>query len=97
MLDLYMRADDEAALKSALPWAVTQKGEWVIATPSYALDLIGPLEIVPAVSDLDGTEISPAVIDPRCHANLRLIDESLAEHIPEDLQLSLPNPRRTWA
>ena len=97
MIDLYLRADTEAGLKSSLPWALDEEGGWVLFTERYALDLIGPVEITPAVLDVDGNLITPAEIDARYHANLRLLDETLAEQVPEAVRITVNTPSRRWA
>lgn len=73
MIDLFLRADTEAELIAALPWARGEDedgGEyWLTAGPGWALDVIGP---VARLREFAGAEIEPPVIDGRFHANLRL-------------------------
>lgn len=60
--DIYLRGDDEAALKAALPFAVASEaqtdgevelapaGAWITSRAGlYELDLIGPVVVTPAV------------------------------------------------
>lgn len=73
---LRVRADDEAALVDALPMLRAPDADgnpyWMTAGPTCDFVLIGPLELVPPVVDPEtGEEVTPAVIDQRCHANLR--------------------------
>jgi hypothetical protein len=76
MRDIALRADTEADLIDALPWA-REGDEWVRDTDDYCLVLHGPLQLMPAVMDADEAgepvEISPAVVDTRFHADLRLM------------------------
>ena len=43
-----------------------------------SIDLIGPATITSGVYDDDGKEISPPIIDTRCHANVRMMGSALA-------------------
>lgn len=103
MLDLYLRAATEAELIAALPWAVNTDGHLVTTSHAYALDLIGSVVITPAVYDTSGGPdvapilVTPAVVDERCHANLRLLDESLADQVPEAVRIVVNSPSRVWA
>lgn len=96
MIDLYLRAATEAELAAALPWARDAGGEWVCYAKGYAIDLIGAVETVAATIDGNGAVVTPAVFDDRFHANLRLIDESLADLVPEAVRITVENPVREW-
>jgi hypothetical protein len=97
MLDFYLCAADEATMRAALPDFVREDGTWITSGHRWALDPIGPIVTTPAVIGTDGNVTAPAVIDERYHANIRLIDETLASAIPADLQVVPTNPRRVWA
>lgn len=97
MIDLYLRTETEAEMKTALAFATDADGAWSPYTPAYALDLIGPVETVPGVFDADGNAIAAPEVDHRFHANLRLLDQSLAEQVPEAVRIPVNNPRRVWA
>ena len=104
--DLFLRADTEADLKAALPWALYgddapegfEEGDWRESVRfQYALDLIGPITVTDAVMDEDGeTVLTPAVVDDGFHANLRLID-GFAPDVPAEFIVHPTNPRRVFA
>ena len=96
ILDFFLRADTEDALAAALPFARDDNG-WAGGGHSFALDLIGPIETTPAVYDAEGNVVTPAVVDAAFHANLRLLDETLAGQVPQSVQITVINPRRVWA
>lgn len=96
MIDLHLRADTEADMISSLPWAYVD-GAWATSTAAYALDLIGPLSVTPPVIDEHGNVVTPADIDRRFHANIRLLDDSLRALIPDTVVVEALNPRRVWA
>lgn len=85
MIDLYLRADTEAALKEALAFAVSPEGDWMPCGSGWALDPIGALERAPGDTDA------------RFHANLRLLDPALEALVPEAIRVSPTAPRRVWA
>lgn len=99
--DIYLRADTEAELKAALPWAVDD-GDWVLASPDHALDLIGPVMTADAVMGEPDPETgepvieTPPVFDTGFHANLRCIG-GFAPEIPAELIVRPKHPRRVWA
>ncbi len=95
-MDLYLRSASEADLKAALPWALDAGGEWVPYTAAYALDLIGPIVTTPAVMNVGGEIATPAEVDTRFHANLRLMDETLVDRVPEDVRIEVSTPSRVW-
>lgn len=97
MLDLFLRAADEASLKAALPDFLNEEGNFLTSNHQWALDLIGPVTTTNAVLDLDGNVTAPAVVDERFHANLRLIDEALAPLVPDAIKITVNSPRRVWA
>ena len=105
--DVYLRADTEADLKAALPWAVHQAdvpdgpdaGDWKRGEPGlYALDPIGPVVTTGAVMDPEDPEvvITPTVVDTGYHANLRLIG-AFSPDIPEAVIIVPTAPRRVFA
>ena len=98
MTTIYLRAVSEDALKAALPFAVID-GEWRPYTHDWAIDLIGPMVVTPAV--MGGTVdepviVTPAVIDGRYHANLSFLRGFSAEINPAII-ITPTNPRRRWA
>ena len=104
--DYCLCAADEAALKAALPWAVhaedipdgPRAGDWKAADPTlYALDLIGPMQVVDAVYGDDCvTVITPGVVDDAFHANLRLV-AAYAPDVPVSIQVFPRKPLRVFA
>ena len=98
MTTIYLRAVSEDALKAALPFAVID-GEWRPYTHDWAIDLIGPMVVTPAV--MGGTleapvVITPSVIDTGFHANLSFLRGFSAEINPAII-ITPTNPRRRWA
>ncbi|MHA6641354.1 hypothetical protein [Mesorhizobium sp. A623] len=93
--DLYLRADTEADLAAALPFA-HQNDEWITSTHDYALDLIGPVVATDGTYDENGKELTAPIIDARFHANLRCTAE-FAALVPEGIQISPDSPSRVWA
>jgi hypothetical protein len=98
MTTIYLRAATEADMKAALPFAVTD-GEWVTYTHDWAIDLIGPMVVTPAV--MGGTVdepviVTPAVIDTGFHANLSFLRGFSAE-IDTAIIITPANPKRRWA
>ena len=82
MLDAMLRADTmaefEAGLKLAGVW-VQVEDEWQLA-PGMELDVIGPITLTAAVYGDDYIIVTPAVVDSRIHANLRLSPEVVARN-----------------
>ncbi|MCO5129835.1 MAG: hypothetical protein M9932_04630 [Xanthobacteraceae bacterium] len=98
MISLYLRAPDHDALIEALPFLAFDDDGAVGDTDRYAMDLIGPVIVSDAVIGGDGeTVVTPAVMDDRYHANLRLLDESLAAQVPDRLIVTPARPMREWA
>lgn len=101
MVDIYLRAETEAELVAALPWAREQDGDadphWATGGEGWALDIIGPVVIAAGSYDDDGAELAAPVIDRRCHANLRCTPE-IADSIPTGVRIAPPEtPARVWA
>ena len=101
MISLPLRAESEAALAEALPFArsTDETGApcWIDYTHDYALDRIGPVVTTPGVYDEDGAEITPPVINPAYHANLRCTPE-IAALVPAEIAIPAPAyPKRVWA
>ncbi len=99
-LDLYLRADTEADLIAALPFARwtddDEIAHWNRDADEWALDLIGPMMVSAGTYDEAGDELTPPVIDNRFHANMRC-SEAIAALVPEAIQVAPDNPRRVWA
>ena len=98
MTTIYLRAATEAELKAALPFAV-RDGEWLAYTHDWAIDLIGPMVVTPAV--MGGTVdepviVTPAVIDGRYHANLEFL-RGFTANIPSAVVITPVSPKRDWA
>ena len=101
---MYLRAETEGALITALPWfrGRDENGEpvWLSASHHHALDAIGPLELTPSRMRPDGT-VEVGDVDTRFHANLLLADtHSDAAAILEaaaPYRISVTTPRRTFA
>ena len=74
--DYCLKADSEAELATALPFARTndENGQevWVLGGENYALDLIGDVVAEPAVTDENGNITTPAVLADGFHSNLRI-------------------------
>ena len=99
--DICLRADTEADLKAALPWAV-EDGEWRTSGEGYALDLIGPIQTADAIMGEPDPEtgelviIEPGERDERYHANLRLVD-GFDPDVPEGVIIHPSQQRRVFA
>ena len=102
MIDLRLVALTESDLAAALPFARGIGPDnapcWIMCSHQYALDPFGPAINKPAVIDGAGNVVTPADVDNNFHANLRLIDESLAAQVPETVIVTPdPNsPSRVW-
>lgn len=96
MIDLILRFPDEATAAGKLA-TYRRDGQWLLASHSHALDVIGPVVIVQAVYANDnGSLISPPVIDDRFHVNLRV----LAGNAPAGLgpyTVAPSSPARVWS
>lgn len=107
----YLRAETEAAMKAALPWAVQQDdepegrsaGEWIAQTDQYWLLIIGsPLCIKDAVyGDPDPDPGEPTIAEPAqwdtgYHANL-YTGPDFPHDVPESMVVHPENPRRVRA
>lgn len=95
MIDLYLRAESEAALIAALPM-FREDGHWITASHAHALDVIGTF-YTPVELDADGKIVGGGEALPGYHANLRLIDEGLADQIPAEIIVTPETPMRVWA
>ena len=98
MLDLYLRANDEAEAKLALPDFLDPDGNWLLATPRWAFDPVGSIIAEPPV--FDGLELtSPASFAPGWHLNIRLLDASLLPTLETSgLLIETPaTPARNWS
>lgn len=96
MIDLMLRFADKEEASNALA-AYRLDGQWLTASHTHALDVIGPVVTTPAVLDPQtGVETTPAVIDQRFHVNLRLLNggapAGLAPYTVNPAQ-----PARVWA
>lgn len=99
-VDLYLKAPDEGVARTAFPWLLGPDGGWLCSGPGIAVDVIGPLTLVPPVISLDGEVQTPAVIDPAFHLNVRLSGPGLvlADALAASGMAVTPaNPRRVWA
>lgn len=100
--DFCLRAETEADLKAALPWAIDDEGCWVASTLEYDLDLIGPIMTAEPVLGEEDPEtgerevITPPVFDDGFHANLRCIGAFLPDIDPAFI-FHPKRPRRVWA
>ena len=108
----YLRAEDEAAMKAALPWAVVQEddadtgmtaGEWIKYGPGWWLHVIGsPLVVRDALpGDPDPETGEPSISEPAeynigFHANL-YTGLNFAHDVPDELVVHPNNPRRVRA
>ena len=100
MIDLYLRAGNAGALANACP---VLRGEdddgerfWLTSGDGFALDVIGLIVSEPGTYDDEGQELTPPVIAPGFHANLRCTDE-VAVQVPETVIVTPDNPKRVWA
>lgn len=94
MIELYLRADTETALAEAAPVLRDDSG-WRTDDHRFAIDVIGPVVITPAVIGLDGVEMTPAVLDNRFHINVRC-EPLVADQVPEAVRVFPATPRRNW-
>mgnify|MGYP001135572777 CR=1 FL=1 len=100
MITLYLRADTEADMIAALPWAraIDPAGDavWTRSTESYALDLVGAVVTAPGTYGDDHTVIMAPTLDTRFHANLRCTAD-LAAQVPANIIIDAPaTPARVW-
>lgn len=93
MRTLYLRADTEAAMIAALQGLIPGFEGGSFYNHSLALDWGIPVVAVPAVIE-DGEVVTPAEMDPRCHVNLRVMDD---RDVPESLLVHPETPQRAWA
>lgn len=85
-------------MKASLPWLVNADGDWIVASHQWALDPIGTIIAAPAVLDANFNTVTEATFVLGWHANLRLLDEGLAEIVPAEVQIPAPaTPCRVWA
>lgn len=102
MIDMCLRASNETDFSDAIPWlrSVDNNGapSWIISGLTWSLDLIGPVEIAPAVYvvvDGESIEVEPAQIDHRFHANLRCMPD-IAARVPSEIIVTPSNLRRVF-
>ncbi|WP_054312926.1 hypothetical protein [Mesorhizobium sp. 1M-11] len=100
MITLYLRADTEADMIAALPWAraiaPAGDGVWNRSTESYALDLVGAVVTAPGVYGEDHAVITQPTLDDRFHANLRCTAE-IAAQVTANIIIDAPaTPARVW-
>lgn len=96
--DLMLRFDTEEQAISALPM-LRSEDAWITASHCHALDPIGPVVTTPAVLDDAGEVVTPAVMDTRFHANLRLLpgaDPAIAA-AATPFAVTPADPARVWA
>ncbi|CAO3403500.1 hypothetical protein [Azospirillum palustre] len=99
MTDLMLRFDTEAAAAAVLPM-FRADGQWLTASHDHGLCAIGPVVTTPAVVDASGAIVTPAVMDERWHANLRLLDhpdEAAIVAACEPYAVNPPHPAVVWA
>jgi hypothetical protein len=83
MIDLIVRADTyqewyDAALSAEMVTGYDDETGALLLSSGVSIDLIGVVEVTPAVMDVDGeTVLAPAVMDDRFHANIRLSGTAL--------------------
>jgi hypothetical protein len=100
----YLRADSEAALIAALPFARNETeiegGEWLTKGKGWSLDVIGKLPDPAQPGEYEaetGAEITPQGWLPGFHANM-IVKQTFAETIPNEIVIDNPNtPQRKWA
>ena len=95
MIDLHLRAGNPGAMANAVPF-LRNDGAWITASPDFVLDVIGPIQLVPAVFNKAGVQTHVAVVDERFHLNLRCTPE-FAALVPETVRCYPATPRRVWA
>jgi hypothetical protein len=90
---------DQALLTAGLIYSVDIDGQSVIYSPSRVyIDHIGPIT-KPAITDIDGTIITPETTDSRWHTNVRVCVELTEEQITALPQVDPPPaiPYRVFA
>jgi len=101
MMDLYLKATDEAELIDEIPFlrGVDDNDDpvWITSSHDYALDIIGTLYNDDALYDGEGVLITPATPIDAFHANLRCTDE-ISLLVPIEIQVVPPPSRmqRLW-
>ena len=104
MTDLYLQAEDEAALIAALPMLRGEDREggptWT-SGPHHAVDAGIPIVTTPAVLDGRGEVATAAVLDPRFSLNLRLDeghpDRDAIAAAAQPFAVAPRHPRRVFA
>jgi hypothetical protein len=102
MIDLYLRAADEAAALAALqPLGYGHPdGAWNNGDHAFALEAGFPVVATPATFDGAGALVTPPVLAPGFHLNIRLLDPAREAALrATGLVLDPPpaTPARTWA
>ncbi len=96
MIDLMLRFETEAEAANLLA-AYRLDGAWIAASHGHALDVVGPVVVVPAVADpATGKFTAPPVMDERFHVNLRLLDGEVPASL-EAFTVHPAQPARVWA
>lgn len=88
MTDLFLRADSEADMKTAVPFLLDETGNWHSDTLQFSVSVIGSIS-----PELD----KPG--DDGFHVNVRLVDLSLLDQFPTEIVIA-PEPEtpvRVWA
>lgn len=96
MIDLYLKTKTEEDMKTNIPWLVNNEGNWITASHKWAFDPIGPIVIELQVINENMEIVKEAVLDTNFHANLRLIDETLVNQVPNSIQVTVNSPSRKW-
>ena len=101
---VYLRAEDEAAMRAAIPWALDADGEWQAYGEGWSLSIVGsPLLVREADFGAADPEADPAPIpdtpaeyDTGFHANL-YTGPGFAHDVPDEIVVHPTNPRRVRA
>ncbi len=91
MITHYLRFADVTEAESTLSNAgwVNTLGS-VTPPPAYRWDVIGPVVVTPPTIDLSGNEVTPAVVDNRCHVNVYDLDEVGCPSAFADFEILVP-------
>ena len=99
-----LRATNEAAMITALPCLRAEQQDgievWNTGNHKYAFDPIGDLVDVPAVINIEGEVITPAVMVGKFHANLKCDDSFYEENKDaiDSVSIEAPStPKVVWA
>lgn len=101
MMDLCFRFTSEENAKEQLAQFVDDQGDWVTASHSHALDIIGSIYRSGPVDINDPEAFVPPIMLPGFHINLRIwgqLEETVGGTLSQSTYIVHPStPARVWA